>query len=185
MMEDGRRAKPLGVIQNMKIEVKNNVIPVDVFILNKDEVKVEDIILGRPFLRLVQALLDAEKGHLRLTLGGQEVLFVFKDPPKSNDPPSLQEFFPVKEDKFDAAYTDQLNKLFEESDLSKEDEEDTCADRQESGADRHNAEKLEFEPMGYLDPEEAPEVEHKQLPNSLRYEYLGKIKCFLLLLRVH
>lgn len=69
-------------------------MPYDVFILDKGEVGVEDIILRRPFLRLVQAIQDAGKGYLKLTLGGEEVLFEFKKPP--DDPPSLQEFFPAK-----------------------------------------------------------------------------------------
>ncbi|GJN40135.1 hypothetical protein PR202_gb29309 [Eleusine coracana subsp. coracana] len=50
---NGRKTKPLGVIKNVEIKVSSKTIPVDFFVLSNEETGVEDIILGRPFLRLV------------------------------------------------------------------------------------------------------------------------------------
>ncbi|GJN20582.1 hypothetical protein PR202_gb07974 [Eleusine coracana subsp. coracana] len=61
IMADGGKTKPLGVIKNVEIEISSKTILVDFFILDNKETGVEDIILGRPFLRLVQGVLDARK----------------------------------------------------------------------------------------------------------------------------
>ncbi|GJN05357.1 hypothetical protein PR202_ga22978 [Eleusine coracana subsp. coracana] len=68
IMADGRKTKPLGVIKNVEIEISSKTMPVDFFVLDNKETRVKDIILGRPFLRLVQAVLDAGKALIGTTL---------------------------------------------------------------------------------------------------------------------
>lgn len=94
--------------------------------------------------------------------------------------PLFKNFSQQKADEFDPAYTDQLDKLFEEANLSEDDEDDT------SGADRHDTDTSEFKPLGYLHREEAPEVEQKQLPEGASGTNISaKIRRSLLLLITH
>ena len=69
IMADGRKTKPLGVIKNVEIEISSKTIPVYFFVLDNKEIGVGDIILGRPFLRLVQPVLDAGKRSNHATPG--------------------------------------------------------------------------------------------------------------------
>lgn len=64
------------------------------------------------------------------------------------------------------------------------DRHDPCADRHHH-ADRHNQggnrqpqEIQEFDPLGELNVEDAREVEQNELPEGLRFEYLGKKKTY-------
>lgn len=143
------RTEPLGVIKDLKIEVKKNNIPIDFFVLDS-EVGAEDVILGRPFHKLVQAILDTEKGQLKLVLGGEGVLFEF------NDHPQREEFLRDKDEhQYTPSYVDPQQRLFGEL---------TEAEGQDSGkddldVDRHYRKTSKFEPLGDLDPDDAPEVE--------------------------
>ena len=45
IMADGRKTKPLGVIKNVEIEISSKTMPVDFFVLDNKETRVDDIIL--------------------------------------------------------------------------------------------------------------------------------------------
>jgi hypothetical protein len=62
IMQDGRIVKPIGIARNLEVLILGKHIPTDFFIVDVYYDKNNRVILGRPFLKLVNAVLDAEKG---------------------------------------------------------------------------------------------------------------------------
>ena len=61
IMGDGRLIKPLGVLRNLKVTIAGKDIPTDFFVINASDDEHESIILGKPFLKLVNVVLDVGK----------------------------------------------------------------------------------------------------------------------------
>ncbi|XP_062085440.1 uncharacterized protein LOC133791536 [Humulus lupulus] len=69
---------PRGVIEDVLVKVDKFIFPADFIVLDMEDTTVP-IILGRPFLATGQALIDVQKGELRLRVQGEKVVFnVFK-----------------------------------------------------------------------------------------------------------
>jgi hypothetical protein len=64
IMGDGRTIRPLGIACNMNVNISGNCIPTDFFVIDAYHSNHDHIILGRPFLKLVDAMLDAEKRQI-------------------------------------------------------------------------------------------------------------------------
>ena len=64
-LADNAKKKPLGRIYNVLIMVNNNLVPVDFVILNIECNASCPIILGRPFLRTVGAIIDMREGNIK------------------------------------------------------------------------------------------------------------------------
>jgi hypothetical protein len=64
IMGDGRTIKPLGIACNINVIISGKCIPTDFFVINAYYNNLDHIILGRPFLKLVDAVLDAKEGKL-------------------------------------------------------------------------------------------------------------------------
>jgi hypothetical protein len=62
IMGDGRTIRPLGIACNMNVNISGKCIPTDFFVIDAYHSNHDHIILGRPFLKLVHAVLDARKG---------------------------------------------------------------------------------------------------------------------------
>ncbi|XP_062104485.1 uncharacterized protein LOC133815692 [Humulus lupulus] len=70
---------PRGVIEDVLVKVEKFIFPADFIVLDMEEDTTVPIILGRPFSTTGQALIDVQKGELRLRVQGEEVVFnVFK-----------------------------------------------------------------------------------------------------------
>ena len=77
-----------GIIEDVLVKVDKFIFPVDFIILDMEEDKEVLIILGRPFLAMRRALIDVQKGELKLRVQEEEVAFnVFnaKKHPHDND----------------------------------------------------------------------------------------------------
>jgi hypothetical protein len=61
IMGDGRIVKPIGIARNLEVLISGKHIPTDFFIVDVYYDKNDNVILGRPFLKLVNAVLDAGK----------------------------------------------------------------------------------------------------------------------------
>jgi hypothetical protein len=59
IMGDGRTIRPLGIACNMNVKISGKSIPTDFFVIYAYHSNHDHIILGRPFLKLVDAVLDA------------------------------------------------------------------------------------------------------------------------------
>jgi hypothetical protein len=62
---DVAKKKPLGRINDVLIMVKNNLVPIDFLVLNVECNASCHIILGRPFLRTVGAIIDMKEGNIK------------------------------------------------------------------------------------------------------------------------
>ncbi|XP_060969928.1 uncharacterized protein LOC133037122 [Cannabis sativa] len=74
-LADRSLAHPRGVIEDVLVKVDKSIFPADFIVLNMEEDSNVPIILGRPFLATGQALIDVQKGELKLRVQGEEVVF--------------------------------------------------------------------------------------------------------------
>jgi hypothetical protein len=70
VMGDGRTIRPLGIYCNINVIISGKFIPTDFFVIDAYHSNYDHIILGRPFLKLVDAVLDAGKG--KVTIEGSD-----------------------------------------------------------------------------------------------------------------
>jgi hypothetical protein len=77
IMGDGRTIKPLGIACNMKVKISRNYIPTDFFVIDAYHSNHDHIILGRPFLKLVDAVLDSGEGKVTMNLNGTKYTYNF------------------------------------------------------------------------------------------------------------
>ncbi|GJZ59721.1 DNA-directed DNA polymerase [Tanacetum coccineum] len=57
---------PIGVCENLLVKISKFIFPVDFVVLEMDEDELVLIILGRPFLVTVRAVIDVQEGKLSL-----------------------------------------------------------------------------------------------------------------------
>jgi hypothetical protein len=77
IMGYGRTIRPLGIDCNMNVNISGKCIPIDFFVINAYDSNHDHIILGRPFLKLVNAALDAGKGKVTMNLNGKKYTYNF------------------------------------------------------------------------------------------------------------
>ena len=65
-MADRSIKHPRGVIEDVLVKVDKFIFPADFVVLDMEEDRDIPIILGRPFLATGKALIDVQKGELRL-----------------------------------------------------------------------------------------------------------------------
>ena len=66
---------PRGVIEDVLVKVDKFIFPTDFIVLDMEEDKEIPIILGRPFLATGRAMIDVQKGELKLRVQDDEVRF--------------------------------------------------------------------------------------------------------------
>jgi hypothetical protein len=57
---------------NINVIISGKYIPTDLFVIDAYNSNHDHIILGRPFLKLVDAVLDARKGKVTMNLNGKK-----------------------------------------------------------------------------------------------------------------
>ena len=79
---------PWGMIEDVLVKVNKFIFPIDFIVLDMEEDKEIPIILGRPFLATGRAMIDLQKGELKLRVRDDEVRFsvfnVVRHPAKSD-----------------------------------------------------------------------------------------------------
>jgi hypothetical protein len=70
IMGDGRTTRPLGVLRDLDVAISGKIIPTYFFVIDACHNEHDDIILVRPFLKLVNVVLDARKGRVAIDLDG-------------------------------------------------------------------------------------------------------------------
>ncbi|XP_062075722.1 uncharacterized protein LOC133779836 [Humulus lupulus] len=77
---------PWGIIEDVLVKVDEFIFSADFIVLDMEEDVDVPIILGRPFLATCQALIDVQKGELKLWVQGEAVVFnVFRAMTVSSD----------------------------------------------------------------------------------------------------
>ena len=180
-LADQSLTHPRGIIKDVLVKVDKFIFPAYFIILDMQEDKEVSIILGRPFLATGRAMIDVQKGEMRLRVQEEEVAFnVFN---AIKHPHDTDSYFRV--DMLEAIVSSQLvpSKPLETS--LTHDDPSSCADEtvqeyvkwmESFGPNRRKY----FESLGASPSRLAPSikkppiVEEKQLPNHLRYSYLGE-----------
>ena len=66
---------PRGIIEAMLVKVDKLIFPIDFVVLDTEEDKEVPLILGRPFLAIGRALINAQEGKLELQVQDEKVTF--------------------------------------------------------------------------------------------------------------
>jgi hypothetical protein len=124
-MRDGRTIKPLGITCNMKVKISEKCIPTDFFIIDAYHSNHGHIILGRPFIKLVDAVLDAGKGKVTMNLNGKKYTYNFLRVSKHPTPfpPEDEEVEEVDSLCFVETLRDPLQRAMENQINNQQDEE--------------------------------------------------------------
>jgi hypothetical protein len=180
IMGDGRTIRPLGIACNMNVNISVKCIPTDFFVIDAYHSNHDHIILGRPFLKLADAVLDAGKGKVKMNLNGKKYTYNFLRVSKHPSPfPPEDEVEEVDSLCFVETLRDPLQRAMENQVSDQQDEE---LDEATKGLEPQNGSVKEekFEDIGEVKPEEpqVPEVDLKPLPKRLKYECLGPDKTY-------
>jgi hypothetical protein len=169
----------------MNVNISGKCIPTDFFVIYAYHSNRDHIILGRPFLKLVDAVLDAEKGKVTMNLNGKKYTYNFlcvsKHP--SPFPPEDEEVEEVDSLCFVENLRDLLQRAMENQANDQQDEELEEATKGLEPQDG-SVQEEKFEDIGEIKPEEpqVPEVDLKPLPKGLNYEFLGPDKTYPVIL---
>jgi hypothetical protein len=122
---DGRTIKPLGIACNMKVKICGKCILTDFFVIDAYHSNHDHIILGKTFLKLVDAVLDAREGKVTMNLNGTKYTYNFLRVSKHLTP------FPPEDEEVDEIYShcfveilrDPLQRAMENQISNQQDEE--------------------------------------------------------------
>ena len=169
IMGDGRLIKPLGVLRNLNVAIEGKDIPTDFFVVNASDDEHESIILGKLFLKLVNAILDVGKGIVTFDLDGEKHTFKFHSKPSRAFPLPLDNEG-VESICFIDSFRDPLQRALENGDAQDDQDGELVETMEELKPQHGNLEEEKFEDIGELDQEEdgAPDVEMKPLPKMWR-----------------
>ena len=170
---------PRGIIEDVLVKVDKFIFPADFIVLDMEEDKEIPIILGRPFLATGRAMIDVQRGELKLRVQEEEVKFnVFEAVrhPAESDTCFMAEIVGVIVSS-QSGLTDPLEtSLVESGSENLSDEAEEYVKWMDSF--RHNRRKY-FESLGegakppVPSIEQPPNMEQKPLPSHLKYAYLG------------
>ncbi|GJV88779.1 DNA-directed DNA polymerase [Tanacetum coccineum] len=174
---------PRGIVENVLIKVDKFVLPIDFVILDMPEDSRILIILGRPFLATVRAMIDVFHKKITLKVGDDEVVFdierSIKKPSTEDDEcysivdlnETINEETRVLLDN-DHLYSFLLNNL--EKTITQSDQEN-CDSIENEGVKNISNEHLYSASANKID-EKKPEL--KDLPSHLEYAYLHNNESF-------
>ena len=168
-----------GIIEDVLVKVDKFIFPADFIVLDMEEDKEISIILGRPFLATGRAMIDVQRGELKLRVQEDEVKFnVFEAVrhPAESDTCFMVEIVEAIVSS-QSGLTDPLEASLVENESENLSEE---AEEYVKWMDSfgHNRRKY-FESLGERvktpvpSIEQPPKMEQKPLPSHLKYAYLG------------
>jgi hypothetical protein len=124
IMGDGRTIRPLGIACNMNVIIFGKCIPTDFFIIDAYHSNQDHIILGKPFLKLVDVVFDAGKGKVTMNLNGKKYTYNFFRVSKHPSPfPPEDEVEEVDSFCFVETLRDPLQRAMENQANDQQDEE--------------------------------------------------------------
>ena len=171
---------PRGIIEDVLVKVNKFIFPADFIVLDMEEDKEIPIILGRPFLATGRAMIDVQRGELKLRVQEEEVKFnVFEAVrhPAESDTCFMADIVEATVSS-QSGLTDPLETSLVENEFENlSDEAEEYVKWMDSFG--HNRRKyLESLGEGAKPPvpsiEQPPKMEQKPLPSHLKYAYLGE-----------
>ena len=170
---------PRGIIEDVLVKVDKFIFPTDFIVLDMEEDKEIPIILGRPFLATGRAMIDVQRGELKLRVQEEEVKFnVFEAVrhPAESDTCFMADIVEAIVSS-QSGPTDPLETSLVENEYENlSDEAEEYVKWMDSFG--HNRRKY-FESLGegakppVPSIEQPPKMEQKTLPSHLKYAYLG------------
>jgi hypothetical protein len=159
IMGDGRTIRPLGIACNMNVIISGKCIPTDLFVIDAYHSNHDHIFLGRPFLKLVDAVLDAGKGKVTMNLNGKKYTYNFIRVSKHLSPFSPED---EVEEVDSLCFVETLRGPLQRA------MENQVNDQQDEELDDGNVEEEKFEDLGEIKHEEpqVPEVDLKPWPRK-------------------
>jgi hypothetical protein len=159
----------------MNVNISGKCIPTDFFVIDAYHSNHDHIILGRPFLKLVDVVLDAGKGKVTMNLNGKKYTYNFLHVSKHLSPfPPEDEVEEVDSLCIVETLRDPLQRAMENQVNDQQDEE---LDEATKGLEPQDGsvEEEKFVDVGEINPKEpqVPEVDLKPLPKGLKYEFYG------------
>jgi hypothetical protein len=165
----------------MNVNISGECIPTNFFVIDAYHSNHDHIILVRPFLKLVDAVLDARKGKVTMNLNGKKYTYNFLRVSKhaSPFPPEDDEVEEVDSLCFVETLRYPLQRVMENEANDQQDEELEEATKGLEPQDG-SVEEEKFEDIGEIKPEEpqVSEVDLKPLPKGLKYKFLGPNKTY-------
>jgi len=167
--------KSVGLIKNIEVNFAVKIIPTDFYVINVYNSNV-NLIFGRPFLKLVNAVVNNEKGKITLNINGLKYDFDFLPASKVliNLTPDIEEIESIN---YINAFREPLNLVLEGEEEGFFSEETTIATNQLE-QNKEETQDTPVEPLGDLNHQEAPDVELKPLLEGLKYAFLGEDKTY-------
>ena len=179
LLADRSLKHPRGIIEDVLVKVDKFIFPAYFIVLDMEEDKEIPIILGRPFLATGRAMIDVQRGELKLRVQEEEVKFnVFEAVrhPAESDTCFMAEMVEAIVSSR-SGLTDPLEtSLVENESENLSDEAEEYVKWMDSFG--HNRRKY-FESLGegvktpIPSIEQPPKMEQKPLPSHLKYAYLG------------
>ena len=170
---------PRGIIEDVLVKVDKFIFPADFIVLDMEEDKEIPIILGRSFLATGRAMIDVQRGELKLRVQEEEVKFnVFEAVrhPAESDTCFMADIVEViVSSQRDLTDSLEISLVENEPENLSEEAEEYVKWMDSFG---HNRRKY-FESLGegVKTPapsiEQPPKMEQKPLPSHLKYAYLG------------
>ena len=178
-LADGSLKHPREVIEDVLVKVDKFIFPADFIVLDMEEDKEMPIILGRPFLATGSAMIDVQRGELKLRVQEDEVKFNVFEAVKH--PAESDTCFMAKiVDAIVSSQSDLTDPL--ETSLVQNDPENMSEEAEEyvkwMDSFEPNRRKY-FESLGegvktqVPSVEQPPKMEQKPVPSHLKYAYLG------------
>ncbi|XP_016168603.1 uncharacterized protein LOC107611161 [Arachis ipaensis] len=155
---------PYGVVEDLLVKVGEFIFPADFIVLDMEEEANTSIILGRLFLTTAGAIIDVQKGELVLRLHEEKMVFnVFKA--MSYPKESIGECMMV----------DTMEKMVQGVLEEEQGEEAMELEQQAFGGELPEETMEDSIMLNHTSNKdvEAPKLELKTLPPSLKYAYLG------------
>ena len=83
-LEDQSVRYPMGITENISVNIRNFFVPIDFVILDMEVDTTIPLILGRPFLSMTIAHIDAGVEVIQLNINGQKERFGFRPKDKKS-----------------------------------------------------------------------------------------------------
>jgi hypothetical protein len=189
-LADRSSVYPKEVVEDVLVMVDKLTFPADFFVLDmENDNNAAPILLGRPFLKTAKTKIDVSSGSLTMEFDGEQIEYniyeAMKYPNEDHSLCSIDVIEPLVQDCFELTDVDELQAVLEKS--SNVDIHDFQTNLQEvvDELDAYFEQPLVLpgsKPFALTLPSEkllpsivqAPKVELKQLPDHLKYVFLGE-----------
>ena len=175
-MADKSVKLPLGVAENIIVDVKGSLVPTDFVVLEMEEDREIPLLLGRPFLATAGAVIDVKHGRLSLNIGGEKLEFNLNNLGKfPDDSAHVFQVDTVEDDSnqlMEQVVIEHMERWYADLDAARSEHVSELEndDYEELMHDMFEVSEGQAVPSKVRPP---PILELKPLPAHLQYAYLG------------